>query len=74
MEKELKQKIGNTIKQYRNKKKISQIILAKRLGTQQPSIARVESGKVLPSLNFLVKIMKELGFELDIKFKIKKIL
>ena len=37
---------------------ISQAELAKRIGTKQPSIARVENGKIYPSLNFLEKIAK----------------
>ena len=37
---------------------ISQAELAKRIGTKQPSIARVENGNVYPSMNFLEKIAR----------------
>jgi len=43
---------------------LTQAQLAKRMKTQQPSIARVESGKVLPSLDFLHKLAKAVGTEL----------
>ena len=35
--------------------------LAQKIGTKQPSIARVENGAVLPSLKFLQKIATALG-------------
>lgn len=38
--------------------------LAKRMKTKQPSIARVESGRILPSLDFLDKLAKAIGTEL----------
>ncbi len=38
--------------------------LAKKMKTKQPSIARVESGRVLPSLDFLHRLAKAVGTEL----------
>lgn len=43
---------------------LTQAQLARKIGTQQPSIARVESGKVMPSIDFLVKLAKAIGTEL----------
>lgn len=43
---------------------LSQTALAKKVGTQQSSIARIESGASLPSLSFLEKIAKALKTEL----------
>ncbi len=43
---------------------LSQSALAKKIGTKQSSIARVESGESLPSLSFLQKIAKALKTEL----------
>ncbi len=43
---------------------LTQMQLAKIMKTKQPSIARVESGKVLPSLDFLHKLAKAVGMEL----------
>lgn len=45
----------------RIRKGLTQDRLAKKMGTKQTSIARVENGKYLPSLNFLNKIAKALG-------------
>lgn len=43
---------------------LTQKELAKRMKTKQPSIARVESGKMLPSLEFLDKLAKAIGTSL----------
>lgn len=40
---------------------MSQAELAKKIGTQQPSIARAEKGAVVPSIDFLQKIAKAIG-------------
>lgn len=50
--------IGKMITEARVKKGITQKQLAKKMGTQQPSIARVENGTVLASLDFLQKMAK----------------
>lgn len=49
-------------------KKMSQKELAKRVGTKQPSIARIESGNSLPGLRLLQKIASALDTELRVKF------
>ncbi len=43
---------------------LSQKELARRLGTKQSSVARLESGNRLPSLSFLERIAKALKIEL----------
>lgn len=45
---------------------ISQLELAKRIGTKQPGIARAESGEVEPSVTFLDKIARAVGAELTL--------
>lgn len=45
-------------------KGMSQGDLAKKVGTKQPSIARLERGSYLPSLRFLEKIEKALEIEI----------
>lgn len=45
--------VANLITEARYHYKLTQAQLAKKMGTQQPSIARVESGSILPSLTFL---------------------
>jgi DNA-binding XRE family transcriptional regulator len=56
--------IGERIRQ-----KISQQDLAKRAGVKQPSLARVESGNVMPSLNMLSRLAKAMNASLEIQFK-----
>ena len=53
----------------RRKKKISQKTLAKRLGTGQSAISRLESGLANPSYKFLQKLAKALDSELVIEFR-----
>ncbi|MBI2640995.1 helix-turn-helix transcriptional regulator [Candidatus Roizmanbacteria bacterium] len=50
----------------RIKKGITQRELAKKVGTKQSAIARFEAGNVNPSLSFLEKIAKVMGYKLTI--------
>ena len=52
----------------RIKKKLTQAQLAKKVGTKQSAIARLESGSVNPSLNFIERIASALGSKLNIEF------
>lgn len=54
-------------------KNLTQAALAKLMKTKQPSIARVENGSYLPSLTFLLKAVKVLGAELDIRFRFSEV-
>ena len=51
----------------RLEKKMSQKQLADRMGTKQSAISRLESGNSNPSINFLSKVAKALGGELQIR-------
>lgn len=53
----------------RLEKNISQKMLAKRMGTGQSAVSRLESGEYNPSFKFLQKLAKALDSELIIKFK-----
>ncbi len=53
----------------RIKHKMSQAELAKKAGLKQPSIARVESGSVMPSIVTLGKIAKAFGAKLEVRFQ-----
>ena len=53
----------------RIKKKLTQAQLAKRAGTKQSAIARLESGNINPSLNFMEKIATALEMRLNIEFR-----
>ncbi|KKQ32253.1 transcriptional regulator [Candidatus Curtissbacteria bacterium RIFOXYB1_FULL_41_59] len=47
---------------------ISQEELAKKLGTKQSVISRLESGRANPSIGFLKKLAQALNSHLEIKF------
>lgn len=53
----------------RLEKGITQNELAKKVGTKQSAIARLESGNANPSLSFLEKIALALGYTLKIQLK-----
>lgn len=53
--------IGQMVMEARLFKGVTQQKLAEKLGTQQPSIARLENGQGLPSLTFLEKVARALG-------------
>lgn len=56
-------KLGGMITAARLHSRLSQAELAKKIGTQQPSLARAEKGEVTPSVEFLYKIAKALKTE-----------
>jgi len=53
--------ISEMVIDARIKRGLTQKELAKKVGTKQSGIARLESGKNLPSLSFLQKISKALN-------------
>lgn len=53
--------VANLITEARLHAGLTQDALAKKIGTTQPAIARIERGSALPSLSFLQKIAKALG-------------
>ena len=53
--------VASLITEARYHYKITQAQLAKKMGTQQPSIARMESGSALPSLSFLERLADSIG-------------
>lgn len=59
----------NSIIQMRIEKKMSQGELAKKIGTKQSAISRLESGNSNPSLAFLQKVASALDTHLTISFK-----
>lgn len=56
--------VANLITEARLHAGLTQSALAKKIGTSQPAIARIERGSALPSLSFLQKIAKALGTHL----------
>lgn len=53
--------VANLITEARYHYNLTQTQLARKMGTQQPSIARIERGSTLPSLSFLEKLAESLG-------------
>lgn len=53
----------------RIKNKMSQADLAKKMGTGQSAISRLESGESNPSFKFLQKVAQALGARLTISFR-----
>lgn len=60
--------LARQVRELREKNKLSQVELAERVGTKQPAIARLESGRVVPRLDLLQKIARALGMRLEIQF------
>lgn len=61
--------VGSAVRAARRKAGLSQIELARRAGTSQPSIARLERGLVSPTVISLDRIARALGAELVIDFE-----
>jgi len=59
--KDLSERVGEEIRSARERAKMTQSELADRVGTYQPSIARLESGRALPNMAFLKRIADSLG-------------
>ncbi len=55
---------GSALAAARLRKKLSQADLAAKLGTSQPEISLIESGKGNPGLSTLLKLAKTLGVNL----------
>ena len=60
--------ISYQILQLRKKKKISQLELARKIGTKQSNIARMEAGQQNFSISTLEKIASALDSQLNISF------
>ncbi len=53
--------IAQTLIQARKAAGLSQATLAERMGTTQPAISKVESGRAVPTLGFLQRFAKAIG-------------
>lgn len=56
---------GETLKYHREIAGLSQVELAKHVGTSHQNIGRWERGEVLPNIDFCVKIADFYGISLD---------
>ncbi|MSU74971.1 MAG: XRE family transcriptional regulator [Candidatus Magasanikbacteria bacterium] len=67
--KSLQLKIAGDILRLRKQKKLSQSALAKRLGTTQSNVARMEAGNQNFSLAMLVKVAGAFGKRLEVNLR-----
>lgn len=58
---------GYQISRLRIARGLTQAQLAELVGTRQPSIARIESGKSLPSLSFLERVASVLNARVEVR-------
>jgi predicted transcriptional regulator len=63
----LELEVGYQIARLRLLRGMTQAELADRVGTRQPSIARLENGSRLPSLSFLERIAEALDAQVEVK-------
>ncbi|MFA5854796.1 MAG: helix-turn-helix transcriptional regulator [Candidatus Gracilibacteria bacterium] len=60
--------IAKSVIERRLEKGLTQGQLAKKIGTKQSAISRLESGTYNPSVEFLTKVAKALGAKLVVRF------
>ena len=60
--------LARQVKALRESQQLSQAELARRAGTKQPAIARLESGRVIPRLDLLEKIARAVGMTISVHF------
>lgn len=61
--------LGARVRAERKRLKLTQSELAEKMGTTQPTIARLEAGGVTPSLDTLHRAAHALGLELVVDFR-----
>ena len=64
---EVEYQIFSDVVRLRNKNKITQKELAKKIGTTQSALSRFEMGNTNPSLGFLKKMASALGTKLTVR-------
>lgn len=56
---------GNLVREARRRAALSQRELARRAGTAQSVVARIELGQTNPTLETLIRLLSAAGFDLD---------
>lgn len=59
------QRLGEKLKKWRSKKRLSQGDIAKVLGTDRAYISNIENGRMNPTLSTLEKLAQSLGITVD---------
>lgn len=65
-------RVARRVRELRELRNLSQTELAARVGTRQPNIARLESGRSLPTLDVLQRVAHALGVQLEVKLVDRK--
>lgn len=60
--------LAKNIIELRRKRNLSQFELARKVGTKQPVISRIETGTVKPTISFLGRLAKAFNTHLEIRF------
>lgn len=55
----------NRVREFRQQKKISQLVLAKEVGVARQTINLIENNKYNPSLDLCMKLARALGTDLN---------
>jgi transcriptional regulator with XRE-family HTH domain len=58
---------GQLLREARLRAGLTQRTIAARAGVSQPTVARIERGDLIPSLERLVGLIRACGFDLDIR-------
>lgn len=61
----MENRFGETLKQLRKEKKITQDIVSELIDVHRSNIANYENGRIFPSLHSLIKIAKYFNVSLD---------
>ena len=64
--------VGVRVRNAREKAGVSQAELARRIGSTQPAIARLEAGGCKPNMGTLSRIADALGLELRVELRAKR--
>jgi HTH-type transcriptional regulator/antitoxin HipB len=65
--------LGERVRQARASLGITQAELAKRIGSTQPAMARLEAGGSVPSVDTLRRIAAALGLELVVELRARRV-
>lgn len=64
--------LGEEVRRLREATGLTQVELARRIGSTQPAVARLEAGGVAPTIDTLERIAAALDLELAVRFKRRK--
>lgn len=64
--------LGQSLKQIREEKGLSQAVLADRTGITQKQISKIETGKTNPSMETIFLMLSELEYEIQLAKRSKE--